>query len=96
MFQNLILKLREEDIRNITLLEKLTKMGANTEDAIFEILVKSAQGCVVGYDKIGSLNMVNRDIGSDDINNAIYTREIKLHVKPDLLNRLKSEAVVAA
>ena len=33
LFRNLILNLREEDIRNITVLEKITKMEAKTEDA---------------------------------------------------------------
>ena len=33
LFRNLILNFREEDIRNITLSEKLTKMEAKTGDA---------------------------------------------------------------
>ena len=47
-------------------------------------------------EKVGSLNMVNRDVGSDDINQAVDTREIISHVKPDLLSRLKSVAAGAA
>ena len=51
---------------------------------------------VVGNDKVGSLNTGNRDVGSDDVNNAIDTREIISRVKPDLLSRLKSVAAGAA
>ena len=50
----------------------------------------------VGNDKVGSLNTGNRDVGSDDVNNAIDTREIISRVKPDLLSRLKSVAAGAA
>ena len=31
---------------------------------------------VVGNDEVGSLNTGNRDVGSDDVNNAVDTREI--------------------
>ena len=51
---------------------------------------------VVGNDKVGSLNTGNHDVGSDDINNAVDTREIISRVKPDLLSRLKSVAAGAA
>ena len=46
--------------------------------------------------KFGSLNTVNRDVGSDDINNTVDTRDIISRVKPDLLSRLKSVAAGAA
>ena len=85
LLQNLILKLREEYIRNITLSEKLTKMVAKTEDADRAIAVESAQECVAGDDKVGSLNTGNRDVGSD-VNKAVDTRKIILRVKPDLLS----------
>ena len=97
LFRNLILNLREEDIRNITLSEKLTKMEAKTEDANRAIAVESVQECVVGNnDKFGSLNTGKRDVGSDDVNSGVDTREIISRVKPDLLSRLKSVAAGAA
>ena len=96
LFRNLILNLREEDIRNITLSEKFTKMEAKTEDADRAIAVELAQECVEGNDKVGNLNTGNRDVGSDDVNNAVDTREIISRVKPDLLSRLKSVAAGAA
>ena len=55
LFRNLILNLREEDIRNITLSEKLTEMKTKMEDADRAIAVESAQECV-GENKVGSLN----------------------------------------
>ena len=96
LFRNLILNLREEDIRNITLSEKVTKMEANMEDADRTIAVESVQECVAGNNKVGSLNTGNRDLGSDDVNKALDTREIIPQVKPDLLSRLKSVAAGAA
>ena len=33
-------------------------------------------GVVVGENKVGSINMVNRDIGSDNIKQAVDTRKI--------------------
>ena len=51
---------------------------------------------VVGNDKVGSLNTGNRDVGSDDVNNTVDTREIISRVKPDLLSRLRSVAAGAA
>ena len=87
--------MREEDIRNIILSEKLTKMGANMEDANRAIAVESAQE-YVGENKVGSLNTGNRDVGSDDINQAVETRNIISRVKPDLLSRIKSVAEGAA
>ena len=36
------------------------------------------------------LNTVNRDLGSEDMNDTVDTRGILLRVKPDLLSRLKS------
>ena len=52
------------------------KMEAKTEDANRVIAVELAQECVVGNEKVGSLNMRNCDVGSDDVNNTVYTREI--------------------
>ena len=95
LFQNLILNLREEDIRNITLSEKLTQMETNTEYANRAIAVESAQECV-GENKAGSLNTVNRDVCSDDINQAVDMHEIISRVKPYLLSRLKSVAAGVA
>ena len=40
--------------------------------------------------------MGNRDVGSDDINQAVEMRDIILRVKPNLLSRLKSVAAGAA
>ena len=50
----------------------------------------------VGNDKFGILDTGNRDVGSDDVNNALDMREIILRVKPELLSRLKSVAAGAA
>ena len=47
---------------------------------------------VAGNNKVVSLNTGNRDIGSDDVNKSVDTREIIPRVKPDLLSRLKSVA----
>ena len=55
------------------------------------IAVKSAQDCV-GENKDGSLNTGNRDVGSVDIKQVVYTRKIIARVKPDLLSRIKSVA----
>ena len=93
--RNLILNLGEEDIRNITLSEKLTKMETKTEDNDRVIAVGSSQECVVG-NKVGSLNTGYRDVGSDNINQDVDTREIILRMKPYLLSRLKSVAAGAA
>ena len=95
LFRNLILNFREEDIRNITLSEKLTKMEAKTEDADRVIAVESVQECVAGNNKVGSLNTGNHDVDSDDVNKAVDTREIISRLKPDLLSRLKSVAAGA-
>ena len=46
--------------------------------------------------KSGSLNAVNRDVGSDDINNTVDTCDKISRVKPDLLSQLKSVAAGAA
>ena len=92
----MILNLREEDIRNVTFSEKLTKIEAKTEDADRAMTVESAQEFVVGNDKFGILNTGNCDIGSDDVNNTVDTREIILRVKSDLLSGLKSVAAGAA
>ena len=51
---------------------------------------------VVVNDKLGSLNTINCDIGSDDVNNTVDMREIISRVKPDILSRLKSVATGAA
>ena len=50
----------------------------------------------VGENKVTSLNMGNRDVGSDNIKQAVDTRKIIAQVKPDLLSRLKSVAAGAA
>ena len=47
LLKNLILNLHEEDIRNMTNLEKLTKMGARTENSDCVKAVESEQKCVV-------------------------------------------------
>ena len=73
-------------------LEKLAKMEQKTENTNLAKAVESAQECVVKNEKVRSLNMVNRDVGSDDINNTVDTRDIISHVKTDLLSRLKSVA----
>ena len=70
LFRNLILNLRQEDIQNITLSEKLTQMETKTEDADRMIAVKSVQECL-DENKVGSLNTGNRDIGSDNIKQAV-------------------------
>ena len=54
MFQNLILNLREEDIRIIIFSEKLTKMGEKMKDAVCAKAVESAQEFVVGNDEFGT------------------------------------------
>ena len=95
LFRNLVLNLCKEDIQNITLLEKLTKMETNTEDSDRAIAIKSSQECV-GENKVRSLNTRNRDVGSDDIKQAVDTREIISRVKPELLSRLKSVDAGAA
>ena len=51
---------------------------------------------VVVNDKVRSLNTLNRDVGSDDVNNGVETRKIISCIKPDLLSRLKSVAAGAA
>ena len=51
---------------------------------------------VAKNEKVGSLNTVHCDVGSDNINNTVDTRNIILRVKPDLLSQLKSVAAVAA
>ena len=40
--------------------------------------------------------MGSREVGSDDIKQAVDTREIIARVKPELFSRLKSVAAVAA
>ena len=40
--------------------------------------------------------MENRDVGNDDINEAVDTHEIISRVKPHLLSRLKSVAAGVA
>ena len=37
-------------------------------------------------DKVGSLNIGSRDIGSDNVNNTVDTRKMISRVKPDLLS----------
>ena len=76
--------------------EKLTKMEARKENADRAKVVESAQECVVKNDKFGSLNNVNCNVGSDDINNTVDTRYIISRVKPYLLSQLNSVAAGAA
>ena len=38
---------------------------------------------VVGNNRVRSLNTRNRDVGSDDVNSGVDTREIISRVKPD-------------
>ena len=76
LFRDLILNLHEEDIRNITLLEKLTQIETKTEDTDHARAVESAQECA-GENKVGSLKTGKRDIGSNDIKQAFDTSEIK-------------------
>ena len=71
-------------------------MEGKKEDADRTIAVEALQDCVVGNDKVGSLNMGNHDVGSDDVNKTLDMREIISRVKPDLLSRLKSVAAGAA
>ena len=96
LFRNLTLNLSEEDIINMKNSEKLTTMEARTENADRAKAVESVQECVVKNKKVESLNTVNRDVGSDDINNTVDTHNIILCVKPDLLSRPKSVASRAA
>ena len=96
LFQNLILNLCEEDIRNTTLAEKLTKTEAETEDADRAIAAESVQERVARNNTSGIPNMGNCDVDSDDVNKAVDTREIMWCVKPDLLSRLKSVVAGAA
>ena len=63
---------------------------------IFYMVTITCRTKSVGENKVGSLNMGNRDVGSDDIKQAVDTREIIARVKPDLLSRLKSVAAGAA
>ena len=51
---------------------------------------------VVGNDKVGSLNTVNRGIGSDEVHHTVDTRNIVSRVKPELLSILSSVAAGAA
>ena len=96
LFQNLILNLHEEGIRNMTNLEKLKKMETKTGSTYHAISVKSAQEFAVVNHKVGSLNMVNRDVGSDNVRHTVDTRDIVLRMKPDLLSQLRSVAAGAA
>ena len=50
-------------------------METKMEDANRAIAVESAQECV-GENKFRSLNMGNRDVGSDNIKQAVDTRKI--------------------
>ena len=70
-------------------------METRTEGTDRVIAVEYAQECV-GENKFGSLFTGNRDVGSDNINQDVDTREIISCVKPDLLSRLKSVAAGAA
>ena len=67
-------------------------MEMKTENADRVKLAKSGQECVVGDEKVKSLNTVNRDIGSDDLHHTVDTRDIISRVKIDLLSRLRPVA----
>ena len=41
---------------------------------------------VARNNKVGNLNTGNQDVGSDNINKAVYTRDIIFRVKPELLS----------
>ena len=60
-------------------------MEKNTEDADCMIAVESVQECV-GENKVGILNIGNRDVGSDNMKQAVDTREIIACMKLDLLS----------
>ena len=60
-------------------------METKPEDSDRAIAVESAQK-FVGENKVKILNTRNRDVGSDDIKQAVYTREIIARVEPDLLS----------
>ena len=90
------LNLCKEYIRNIALSEKLAKMEDKTKDADRAIAVESEQECLAGNNKVVSLNTGNCDVGSDEVNSGVDTREIISRVKQDLLSRLNSVAAGAA
>ena len=58
--------------------------------------VRSDGTTVMGDEKFRSLNMVNNDVGSDYLRNAVDTCDIILRVKPDLLSRLMLVSAGAA
>ena len=60
----------------MTNLEELKKMEARKENADRAKVVESAQECVVKNNKVRILNTVNRDVGSNDINNTVDTHDI--------------------
>ena len=66
--------------------EKLMRMEIKTENADRVKVVKSAQECVVENEKVGILNTVNHDLGSDEFHNAVDMRNIISRVKLDLLS----------
>ena len=72
LFLNLILNLREEDIRNIVLSEKLTQIETKTEDTDRAIVVESAQECI-------SENTGSRDVGSNNIKQAVCCIKVPEH-----------------
>ena len=55
-------------------------MEEKTEEANHSKAFELGQEYVVGNDKAGSLNTVNRDLGSNNINNTVDTREMILRV----------------
>ena len=66
--------------------EKLAKTEARTENADRVKAVESAQECVVKNKKSESLNTVNRDLDSDEMNNTVDMCDIISRVKQDLLS----------
>ena len=67
-------------------------IGLQNISIIFLFLVRHKNTFVVENNKYGSLNTVNCDVNSDVINNTVDTHDRTLHVKPELLSRLKSVA----
>ena len=70
-------------------------MEIKTGSTDYEKLVESTQECVVENKTVGSLNMVNHDVGSDDLCNTVDTCDIVLHMKPEILSLLRAVADIS-
>ena len=77
-------------------LEKLIKMEEKTGSTDCAKLVESVQECVVTNEKVGILNMINCDIGSDEVRHIVDMRNIISQVKLEMLSQLRSVAARAA